>query len=146
MKDEAPILLRKTRHGLEAMDAVDAETLEQFAIGETVEVTFRKRRSGPQHRLYWKVLGVVVKATDKWPSTAHLHDDVKVSLGYWEKQITMSGQITYRASSTAFSKMDGAEFKVFFDRAMKLIAETVGFDPLEFYDRKPTAIEYLSAG
>jgi hypothetical protein len=134
MKDQAPIILRKTRFGFEAMDAIDAETLAQYAFGSEVEVTFRKRRSGPQQRLYWKVLGEVVKATDKWPSATHLHDDLKISLGYWQKLVTMSGQVTYRADSTAFPKMDGQEFKVFFDRAMKLIAETVGFDPLASYE------------
>ena len=139
MKDEPSILLRRTRQGLEALDAVDAETLDGFALGEAIEVTIRKRRSGPQHRLYWKVLGEVVKATEKWVSTKHLHDDLKISLGYWEKFITMSGQITYRANSTAFSKMDNQEFKLFFDRAMKLIAETVGFDPLASYEEMRAA-------
>lgn len=153
MKGEAPILLRRTRHGLEALDAVDAEALDVFAFGETVEVTFRKRRSGPQHRLYWKVLGNVVKATDKWPTAKKLHRELKFALGYVEKSINgFNGAVTYEVDSTAFEKMDGTDFKIFFDRAMKLIAETCGFDPLATYeemkcDKSPhSAIDYLSAG
>ena len=118
MKEEAPIILRRTKHGLEALDAVDADYLAEIALGSDVEVTFRKRRSGRQHRLYWKVLGNTVKATDKWPTPAHLHDEIKFALGY-----------------VAFQNMDGREFKVFFDRAMKLIAEHCGFDPLADYER-----------
>ena len=139
MKDEPTIMLRRTKHGLEALDAVDAERLSDIAIGSDVEVTFRKRRSGPQQRLYWKTLGNVVKATEKWPTAQHLHDDLKVSLGYWQKHVTMSGQVTYMPDSTAFARMSGDEFKVYFDRAMKMISETCGFDPLSFYSEQRAA-------
>jgi len=137
MKEEAPIVLRRTRHGLEALDQIDAELLDTISLGSDVEVILRKRRSGPQQRLYWRVLGNVVRATDRWPTSQHLHDEIKFALGYVEKRVSFTGAIYYRADSTAFQKMDGQEFKVYFDRAMKLIAEHCGFDPLaEYVERK----------
>lgn len=139
MKDMPPIILRRTKHGLEAVNQIDAETLDEIPTGQDVEVVFKKRRSGPQQRLYWKVLGEVVKATEKWANANKLHDEIKFSLGYVERCVSLTGAIYFRADSTAFAKMDGQEFKVFFDRAMKLIATHCGFDPLESYERMKAA-------
>ena len=133
MKEAPTLLLRRSAKGLEPLDAVDAEVISQIPIGSDVEVQIKKRRSSRQHRLYWKMLGETVAATGKFPSAAHLHDEIKMALGYTEKRVSFDGRIYYRADSTAFEKMDGAEFKVFFDRAVHLIADNMGFDPLAFY-------------
>ena len=140
MKDDPPLLLRRTKHGLEALNAIDAEALAEIGLGSDVEVVLRKRRSGPQQRLYWRTLSEVVAATDKWPTSKHLHNDLKLALGYVEKHVNaFNGAMTYQADSTAFEKMKGDEFKTYFDRAMKLIAESCGFDPLAQYEARRAA-------
>lgn len=135
MREVSPLLMKRTRHGLEAVDSIDNERLESIPLGQDIEVTIKKRRSNLQQRLYWKMLGEVVQITEKYPTSQHLHDEIKMALGYIEKRVTFTGQIYYRADSTAFDKMDGREFKVFFDRAVKLMAEHLNINPLEFYDR-----------
>lgn len=140
MKDEPTIILRRSRHGLEAVGQIDLEALEEIPLGQDVEVVFRKRRSGPQHRLYWKALGNVVRATGKWPTARVLHRDLKLALGYVEKRVNeFNGAVTYHADSTAFEKMDGLAFKTYMDQAMELIAKTCGIDPLEFYEKAKAA-------
>jgi hypothetical protein len=117
--------------------AFDAEQLDQFPRGVDLEVTIKHRkRSNPQNNLYWAVLAEVVKATDKWPRSANLHRDIKLSLGYVEKSINpFNGAISYHADSTDFSNMPPPEFKAYFDKAMGLIASECGFDPLAEYQR-----------
>jgi hypothetical protein len=140
MKDAPSILMRRTSSGLEALDAIDNESLSLIPIGHDVEVTIKKRRSSPQHRLYWKMLGVVVKATGKWPTAKKMHGELKIALGYTEKKINaFNGAVYYESDSTAFEKMDGVEFKVFMDRAVQLIATDLGFDPLAFYENRMAA-------
>ena len=135
MKDEPSIILRRTTHGLEALNRVDADALEAFPLGSDVEVTFKKRRSSAQARLYWAILGEVVEATGLWPTAKHMHRELKRALGYTDQiENKFTGAVEYYDDSTAFSRMDGVAFKLYFDQAMKLIAETCGFDPLEAYE------------
>jgi hypothetical protein len=129
--DRAPILCTRTRQGLLApASAFDAERLERIATGSTVEVTIRQRRSLPQLRLYWAVLGKCVENMDGYPSSEHLHDALKLHLGYTSPIKRVTGETVWIPNSTAFSAMDAAEFKVFFDRAMETLAMMLGVDPL----------------
>ena len=126
--------------GLNAVNSGLPQSSGPIGMGNDVEVVLRKRRSGPQQRLYWRTLSEVVAATDKWPTSKHLHNDLKLALGYVEKHVNaFNGAMTYQADSTAFEKMKGDEFKTYFDRAMKLIAESCGFDPLAQYEARRAA-------
>jgi hypothetical protein len=137
MKDQPTIILRRTRQGLTPVSAIDEEALSEYALGSDVEVVIRKRRSGPQHRMYWKVLGNTVAATNKWPTAKHLHRNIKMALGYVEETINgFTGEVEYHEDSTAFAKMDGIEFQNYFNQAMELIAKTCGFDPLADYEQR----------
>lgn len=130
--DRAPIMMRRTPRGLSPVAAFDAERLDRYAIGADLEVSIKQRRSLPQQRLYWAVLGRVVENVDGWPTSDHLHDAIKLHLGYTQKLKTVDGRVIWMADSTAFASMDGAEFKIFMDRAFDLISTDIlpGVDPL----------------
>lgn len=135
-REAPPIIVHAIGSRLEPVSQMDAELIDGLPRGD-LEITIKHRkRSLPQQRLYWKVLSDVVKATGKFPSPEHMHDEIKMALGYVEKRVTFDGRIYYRPDSTAFEKMDGAEFKVFFERAMELISRELGMDPLAEYERK----------
>ena len=129
--ERAPILMRRTRGGLSPVAAFDAERLERYGIGADVEVTIKQRRSLPQMRLYWSMLARVVENTDGWPTSEHLHEALKQHLGYTQPLKTVDGRTVWIADSIAFAKMDAAEFRVFFDRAVETIATAIlpGVDP-----------------
>ena len=76
------------------------------------------------------MLSQVVDATDAFPSPEHLHEAIKVELGFVSPLKLMDGRMVYIPDSAAMSKMDAAEFRRFFDKAVQLIAERFGFDPL----------------
>jgi hypothetical protein len=124
--------MRRTPRGFEPVAEFDVEAMERYAIGSTVEVSVRQRRSSPHHRLYWSVLSKVVENCEDWSSAEQLHDAIKLQLGYTERMKTIDGRIAWCASSTAFGRMDQGEFRVFFDHAMGAISEFVlpGVDPV----------------
>lgn len=128
--EKAPIFMRRTIGGLAPVSAYDAERLDAYAAGGDLEVHIRQRRSLPQQRLYWVTLQKVVDATGDYPTAEHLHDALKMALGYVRLMKRLDGSIIAIPDSTAFAAMDGAAFREFFDKAMKAIAERWGFDPL----------------
>lgn len=129
-REKSIVMMMKTISGFIPVSAFDAEIVSQVPLHKHVEVEIKQRRSIPQMRRYWVMLGDVVKATECYPTAEHLHDVLKFEMGYVTPVKRLNGDIVLVPDSTAFSKMGPDEFKGFFDRAVRLISETYGFDPL----------------
>jgi hypothetical protein len=137
--DKAPIIFRKTPHGLSPVSAFEQEALDRYPLGVDLEITIKQRRSLPQLKTYWKMLSFVNNATDVYPSAEHLHEALKLHMGYVTPLLRLDGKQEYIPDSTAFSAMDGAEFKVFMDRAVRTLAERFQLDPLSFMEERERA-------
>lgn len=122
-------LMRRKGSALFPVSQADDEILQELGEGD-VEVIFKQRRSLPQLRKYWAMLSDVVAATDSYPTAEHLHEALKLATGYTATITTLQGQVIVVPDSVAFSRMGPGEFKGFFDRAVRLISETYGIDPL----------------
>lgn len=124
-----------TPRGLRPHTADDAEKFASVALGHVFELVPVTKRSTRQLRTYWKALGLVVKATGKWPSAEHLHDDIKFTLGYRRIVADLkTGEVHENVDSIALDKMDHEEFCKFMNEAMALLADHAGFDPLAFLE------------
>jgi hypothetical protein len=135
MKREKPphIEVVVTPRGLRPHTADDAEKMVGLTLGHTYELKPVTKRSWPQLKTYWKALGIVVRATGKWPNTEKLHRDIKLTLGYVEQTVNIdTGEVTICPDSIALDRMDHAEFCEFMNQAMELLTRKVGFDPLAF--------------
>lgn len=133
-KPPSPIV-RKTARGISPVAAYDAETLMSDPLGTEYDLVKRSRRSLPQLRLYWSVLRNVVRATGKWPTEAHLHDDLKLICGYTRNLVNWeTGEVSVVVDSIAFDAMNQDEFRAYFDTAMEKLADHLGFDPLAFVE------------
>jgi hypothetical protein len=134
-KRERPglIVQKRGNGGLYPVSAFDAERLSSLPMGTEFNVTERSRRSLPQHRLYWEMLGRVVENMDEWPTSSHLHRALKQSLGYVTVNYDLSGTPFIEVDSTAFDAMTQSEFQVYFDKATEALAKLLGADPLTFY-------------
>lgn len=127
-----------TAKGLRGLTLYDAEQMAMTAQGATFQLVPLSRRSNKQLRTYWKALGLVVKATDKWASPENLSRDLKIALGYYTKTVNaFTGQIGFDTDSIALDQMEPHEFRTFMDKAMEKITEAVGFDPMAFLDDQP---------
>lgn len=131
-RERAPIMLRRVRSGLTPVTAFDAEMLDSISMGSDVEVRIKQRRSLPQLRLYWSVLHKVIGATDAYPTAERLHDALKMATGHTVPVRRLDGTLVHIPDSVAFSKMSQGEFQVYFNKAMQLLTELIGVDPLEW--------------
>lgn len=129
-RETIPLILRRTERGLEPRSSQARDLLAQYALHSDVEVKVKKRRSLPQLRLYWAMLQNVVAATGAWPTAEHLHEALKLDLGYTTPVKTMDGKLVMIPDSAAMAKMDATQFRTFFDAAAARLAEVCGFDPL----------------
>ena len=128
-----PIIVKKTARGLSPVMHADADELVSLPMGTEFDLIPRTKRSHRQLRLYWGALHEVVRATGLWPTAEHLHDDLKLICGYSRKAVNWdTGEVSTIPDSTAFNAMRADEFRVYFDTAMKKLAEHVGYDPLAF--------------
>lgn len=111
----------------------DEEELQRHPQGTMFDLKARTRRSHPQLRTYWKALGVAVEATGRWPSREALHKALKVACGLVEPILNLRGEVVgMQAHSIALDKMTASDFKAYFDKAMGMLADATGFDPLAF--------------
>lgn len=122
-----------TPRGLRPNLQDDAEKLIGLPHNQVFELVPATQRSWPQLKTYWKALGIVVKATGRWPNAEKLHDELKWACGYrstfvdWE-----TGNVHQRPDSVALNEMSHEDFCAYMDAAMEKLAEAVGFDPLAF--------------
>lgn len=131
-KPPAPIV-RKTARGLQPVAAFFAEQILSDKAGTEYDLVKRSKRSNPQNALYWITLANVVRATGRWATAAHLHDDLKLMCGFRRTTVDWdTGAVRIVVDSTAFDAMNADEFRVYFDTAMAKLAEHVGFDPLAY--------------
>lgn len=131
MKDKRPIRFTKHGRALYPYGAADHDTLAAIPEGETVEIIIKQRRSLPQLQAYWSMLARVVEATDAFPSAEKLHEAVKMDLGYFTPMKLLNGDVVLVPDSVAFNKMTAPDFRAYFAKAEKLIAEKFHIDVRE---------------
>ena len=90
----------------------------------------RKARNVEHHRLYWAMLGNVVAATDRWPTTESLHRWIKYQLDMFTVTALKDGLVVVEWESTDFMAMGQDEFHKFFDLAVVEICLETGIDPM----------------
>lgn len=134
--ERAPIICRKTQSGLSPVSAFEQELLDRYPVGAELEISIKQRRSLPQLKTYFKMLSYVNEATELYPTVEHMHEALKLYLGYVTEIQTIDGKIAIMADSAAFAAMDGAAFTVFMDQAKRALAEKVGFDPMGWQNKE----------
>jgi hypothetical protein len=79
--------------------------------------------------MYWAQLGQIVKASEAFATPDHMHDWVKVKLGYVRVILGPTGQpVGMSVDSTAFAAMDQRAFGAFYEKFSRLVAEEMGID------------------
>ena len=131
MSDKPHITVKLNDRGqFEPVSLYDAEQLAECSRGQTFTVIPMQERSIGHQKLYWSILGKVVKSTGRWATPDHLHRDLKMACGYYQTVASEMGGIYYSPDSTAMKKMSQKDFNKFFESAMQKLSETIGYDPL----------------
>lgn len=119
------ILVRKVDGALVAHAPYDVAMFERFPENVPLRIQLAQPRSGPRHRLYRVILRIVAENNRFYSTEDALHKSLLVACGVVEPVITLTGEIIFVPSSTAFEAMPEEEFKLYFDKAMELISTTV---------------------
>lgn len=108
----------------------EAEVLDTYRPGSKLTVTLHQKRSLPLLKKYWAVMrDVVENCPTPWNSAEEASDAIKLATGITDIGKTVKGQWFIRPGSIAFTAMDEAAFRAFFDKAMAILAEVTGIDP-----------------
>lgn len=125
-------MVEKAAAGLRPVGPYDAEAIDRAKLGQVFDLVPRARRSNPQNRLYWSILGAVVEATQAWPTPAHLHEKLVKGCGFVTLVLDpFTGEYTEERDSTAFDAMPPDEFKVYMDTALGRLSEVLGVDVID---------------
>lgn len=124
MSEKPAIMAMRRGEFLMPLAPIDGERIRDLPAGKPLKVTVTQpRRSNPQLRLYWSLLGLVCKNLDQDIEPEHLHDWLKLKLGLTAPIRKRNGEIDYVPRSIAFDKMAHGEFTAYFDRVKALISE-----------------------
>tara|TARA_R110000765_G_C18945042_1_gene608002 strand:+ start:1457 stop:1858 length:402 start_codon:yes stop_codon:yes gene_type:complete len=109
----------------------DAERLSDCKSRQLFNLSLTGTRSNPHHNLYWSILKTACESTGMWPTSKHLHHELKLVCGYYKTTISpLTLSIVRHVDSTDFSAMTQAEFMIYFELAMSKLSEAVGYDPI----------------
>lgn len=130
MTDRAPRpIVRLSGGRLVPLSAWDSELLSDLPNGAEFDLVLRGKRSKLHNGMYWAQLGLIIKATDAWPTSEKMHDWVKLKLGYTSPIMDNHKRVIgMTIDSTAFENMDQAAFGIFYEKAAALIAAEMGID------------------
>lgn len=103
----------------------DVELFERYPANVPLRIQLAQPRSGPRHRLYRVSLRIIVNNTDKFSTEDALHKTLLLACNVTEPILTTEGEFLYVPSSTAFDAMPEDEFKIYFDRAMEIVASVI---------------------
>lgn len=133
-KDKAPgFMVEKTPRGLRPLTAWDEKGLDGFVMGQKFDLAPRRADfRSPLNGKYRMLLNAIAKRTHLGPTGEHLHQALKIDLGYVERVELPSGSIAQIPQSTAFDKMSDEDFRGYYERAVELLARALGCDPEEY--------------
>ncbi len=126
MTEKAPILVQRRGEFLVPHAPADGERIRELPLGKPLRIEVRQaRRSNPQLRLYWSMLGLVAENLDQPVMPDALHQWLKMRLGHVSEIKLRSGEIVQVPASVAFDKMDHATFTGYFQAAKELLVHKV---------------------
>lgn len=126
-------------HGaLRPADDDAAALVSQIKDGREVMVEVTLARNPRAHRLFFKMLAVLVENSDAFVSVEHALVALKYATGEVDTIVDGStGEVHYAPRSIRFSAMDQTAFSDLFDRSIKVITHKwlVGTDADELRQR-----------
>lgn len=130
MASRQPYLFTVSRGQLCPFDAHAEAHIGKFRDGTVLKcANLVQPRSIPFQGLYWATLANIVEATEIAPTADHLHDALVKLSGYVSVITDVRGNpIDMVRDSTAFDKMDEAQFHQYVDKAIKVLAERFGIN------------------
>ena len=124
------IYYKTTISGLAPADENEYEKFQQLGIWEGY-VNHKKQRNTPNHRRFFKMLGVVYDNQELYNNIEHMRSILTMKAGYFDSVITSTGT-TYLPQSIAYDKMDEIEFRNFFSKVIDAIIKEFDYNDEDY--------------
>lgn len=124
-KEKPEFYVMRQGYALYGEMKMDRDRILAFPQGERIRVDLRTGRVPARLQAYWAFLHKVVEATGCAPDAEALHETIKLLTGY-TTPVQIKGMTVMIPRSIAFNRMTEDEFAIFFDGAVRWIAETYG--------------------
>lgn len=122
MSEKPHIMAIRRADFLTPLAPLDGELIRGFPAGKPLRVVITQpRRSSPQNRLYWSLLGLIAENLDQDVTSEALHEWFKMRLGVTHEIRLRSGEINLVTGSTAFDAMPHDEFTAYMQRVKHLL-------------------------
>jgi len=127
----ASIYLKRTPLGLAPDDDTARHELRRLKLGDVVRCEIVKPRSVRYHRRFFAMLNTVWQACGDWQSVDELLVELKFRTGLVDRQRVYDKSTGEQIAeivtpqSIAFHNMDEDEFRVFVERCITTICETM---------------------
>lgn len=105
---------------LRPADDAGAEVLQGLKVGAYVYVAVTRPRNIQHHRLYWALCSHIAEAIGA--DRENVSDVIKLRTGHCTIVQTKTERVRL-PRSISFAKMDQAEFRLFFERCVKVVCE-----------------------
>ena len=126
-------LTKKDGHFI-ASDHIAADELRAIAEGEHFTADIKRARNLGHHMKFFAMLGIVYEAQDKYPTSKHLLNAVKIGIGHADLVNLDKNVAYYDPRSINFAQMDQSAFEQFYDKAIMWIVSKKG--PLNGADKE----------
>ena len=127
------IAVRKDRvlipHG-----AYSVQQLELIPQDKHVSIELRQPRNPDHLNKYWAILSKAAENDPELTSADDLHEWIKIRLRMVKGYKDWNGQIVAVTKSISVESMDQIKFNNFYDRALDLLADRLGVDPVSLLD------------
>lgn len=121
--------------GVSGLVPTTEETTELFArlnAEKPCRIEVKQPRNGKHSSKYWAILGNAARNTETYANSQKLHEAILMQLGMYEPIIVILPNGEKRAhvelESISYAAKDQAKFAEFYERAMGIIAQDLGFD------------------
>lgn len=119
------LFMRRKLGSLWPIDAEGEAALRELPADADVKVSITRARNVQFHRLFFGMINLVAQSGGIYDSTDHLLLAVKIGVGHVDPIILPDGSMAWHPKSISFAKMDEAQFRAFFDKAVDYIVANI---------------------
>lgn len=105
-------------------DHLTAEDMQSIAEGEYFTAKLTRPRNLGHHRKFFGAVNIVFEMQDKYATTEHLLNAIKIDIGHCERYKVKQGRNIIEVAvpkSISFGNMKQSAFEEFYDRAIQFI-------------------------
>lgn len=134
MADLSGRMFERRGNHLVPSDLAAQELVESLPEGKAVLMDMRRARSPRNHAHLFALLKVACEQLEGYPDTETLLDAVKIATHLTRPVKLASGEIVWIPKSINWAAMPEDEFKRWKDRAVYVLGQLLGVDPIQLLE------------